>query len=230
MTAKWLEPGPNNQWPIGGEGQPESSASWAPQSVYGQAPARLGLPRESPTQTQGCTSRPRPHRRQPFTTSWTWASPQAPVPGSRQAGSWSTTAPPPNPRPPVGGQSRLWNAWGHRKPPAVNGGERGGQALLGSGGRGAQSLCPPGEGVAPPYSKSRSHGPTPHTLSKTDHPRGPDQERDRRLKKYSTRSKKTSYSLGLRGQSCLPSAGLCSRRQDGAEWGEWDFAQWLSGP
>lgn len=60
--------------------------------------------------------------------------------------------------------------------------------------------------MAPPYSKSRSHGPTPHTLSKTDHPRGPDQEKDRHLKKYSTRSKKTSYSLGLRGQSCLPSA------------------------
>lgn len=74
------------------------------------------------------------------------------------------------------------------------------------GGRGPQSLCPPGEGMAPPYSKSRSHGPTPHTLSKTDHPRGPDQEKDRHLKKYSTRSKKTSYSLGLRGQSCLPSA------------------------
>lgn len=160
---------------------------------------QAGTSEGSPTQTQGCRSRPPPptafyHLLEvgftPGTRPW--------IPPGRVLVHYSAITQPSAP------------SWGTRQAvervgtPRTSCGQWRGEGrtgLSGSGGRGPQSLCPPEEGVAPPYSKSRSHGPTPHTLSKTDHPPGPDQERDRRLKKYSTRSKKTSYSLGLPGQS-----------------------------
>lgn len=91
--------------------------------------------------------------------------------------------------------------------------------------------------LTPPYHKQGSYRPSPqhpHPLRTMDHPWGPDQERDWRLKKYSIRSKKASYPMGFRGQpSCfLPLQSRTSTSGPGAPAGkgcpmlnDWSWSQ-----
>lgn len=139
--------------------------------------------------------------------------PQAPIPGSCQAGSSLHQRHQPSkgrqkgPGTRVGTTKLRQPRAGHspgtgRGPPPSRAG--GPQSLSRVKYNQSHSGKTPGEatGLTPahPVQVPQTFPQHPHPLRTTDHPRGPDQERDWGLKKYFTRSKKTSYPTGFRGQ------------------------------